>query len=192
MSVPALKPLDIDAFLAFTEGREGRWELYDGAAVAMSPERVVHGTAKFETGLALRQAIRQAVLRCQAFVETLIIRMRDDRAFVPDAAVVYPPPPRDAIVIDNPLIVVEVLSPATAALDHGIKVQGYFSLPSLAHYLILDADRRVVIHHSRGEGDRIVTRFVSEGALPLDPPGLVVEVADLFGPDDLTAPAPLP
>lgn len=192
MSVPDFKRLDVDAFLTFAEGREGRWELYDGHAVAMSPEHVRHGSTKFEAAVALRQAIQQAGLACQAFVETLTIRIRNDRAFVPDAAVVCPPPPPDAIVIDNPLIVVEVLSPATAAVDHGIKLQGYFSLPSLAHYLILDADRRVVIHHRRGEGDQIVTRFVSEGSLTLAPPGLVIEIADLFGPEDPISPVPPP
>ena len=110
--------------------------------------------------------------------------VRHNRAFVPDALVVCPPAPPEAVVIDNPIIVVEVLSPATAALDHGIKLEGYFSLPSLAHYLILDADRRVVIHHKRGHGDVIETRIVRAGALTLSPPGVEVRIDDLFGPVD--------
>jgi Uma2 family endonuclease len=184
MSVPALKRLDLCAFLALAEGREGKWELFNGVPVAMSPERSRHGLTKFEAAIALRDAIRREGLGCQASVDTLTVRIRDDRAFIPDALVVCPPPPSDAIIIDNPLIVVEVVSPSTAAVDHGIKLEGYFSLPSLAHYLILDPDRRVVIHHKRGQDGVIETRIRHEGAMRLEPPGLDLRVADLFGPEE--------
>jgi len=168
------------------------WELYDGQPVARPPERVRHISTKGRALIALDTAVRRAGLACKALSDGLTIRIREDRAFVPGALVVCPPPPPDAILIDNPLIVVEVLSPSTAAVDHGIKLEGYFSLPSLAHYLILDADRRVVIHHRRGQAGVIETRILSAGALPLEPPGLVVEVAALFDPDDLSAPDRLP
>jgi Uma2 family endonuclease len=185
---PALPRLDIDAFLAFAERREGKWELYDGVPVAMSPERIRHFSVKGRAFIALDQAIRRAGLSCSALTDGATVRIREDRAFVPDALVVCPPPPPDAIVIDNPVIVVEALSPATAGVDDGIKVEGYFSLRTLAHYLILDPDRRVVIHHARGEAGVILTRFLHEGALRLDPPGLDLQVADLFGPADPALP----
>jgi Uma2 family endonuclease len=82
--------------------------------------------------------------------------------------------------VPTPIIVVEVLSPSTAGDDHGPKLTGYFSLPSVTHYLILDADRRVAIHHKRGVGDVIETRILSEGILRLDPPGLEIPIVELF------------
>ena len=82
--------------------------------------------------------------------------------------------------IPNPVIVVEVLSPSTAADDHGLKLDGYFSLPSVEHYLILDADRRVMIHHKRGQAGAIETRILRDGAVRLDPPGFEAEVAAFF------------
>jgi Uma2 family endonuclease len=77
--------------------------------------------------------------------------------------------------------VVEVLSPSTAAIDHGRKLSGYFSLVSVQHYLILDPDRRVVIHYKRGSGDAIETRVLIDVAR-LDPPGFEVAVEALFPP----------
>jgi hypothetical protein len=62
----------------------------------------------------------------------------------------------------------------------GLKVRRYFELPSLRHYLILDADNRSAIHHARSEGDALLTRIVSAGELRLDPPGFNVEVQSLF------------
>ena len=86
----------------------------------------------------------------------------------------------DALVINDPIIVVEVLSPSTAAIDHGRKLSGYFSLPSVEHYLILDPERRVAIHHKRGQGDAIETRVLTDGVAQLDPPGFEVAVEALF------------
>ena len=101
--------------------------------------------------------------------------------YEPDASVSCGPrPPADALAVDDPIIVVEVLSPNTASIDHGRKLSGYFSLPSVEHYLILDPERRVVTHHKRGRGDAIETRVLSEGAVKLDPPGFEVAVEALF------------
>jgi len=47
MSNPARNEMDVDAFLAWAEGREGRWELRDGQPVMMSPERALHALTKF-------------------------------------------------------------------------------------------------------------------------------------------------
>ena len=73
-----------------------------------------------------------------------------------------------------------MLSPSTAAFDHGAKLEGYFSLPSLAHYLLIDPDRRVVILHSRGREAVIETRILRDGEVKLDPPGLAFAFDELF------------
>ena len=105
-------------------------------------------------------------------------------AFEPDALVYCGPRVSpDAIEIPNPVIVVEVISEGTVARDHGVKLAGYFSLPSVAHYLILDPDRRTLIHHRRGEGGVIETRVLTEGPLRLEPPGLELTVGELFPPE---------
>jgi Uma2 family endonuclease len=153
-----LKQTTVDEFLSWAEGREGRWELHDGVPVMMSPERSLHAETK---------------------AEAYVARATDE----PDASVVCGPrAPPDAIEIDNPVIVVEVVSPNTAAIDHGRKLSGYFSHPSVQHYPILDPDRRVVIHHKRGAGDAIETRVLTGGFARLDPPGFEVAVEALFPP----------
>ena len=111
------------------------------------------------------------------------VRVSSRTAFEPDALVYCGPRlPPDTIEIPNPIIVVEVLSEGTAARDHGVKLVGYFSLPSLAHYLILDPERRTAVHHRRGPGDLIETRILTAGALRLDPPGLEFALGEQFPP----------
>ncbi len=183
MSEAAEREMTVDAFLEWAWGREGKYELHDGRPVAMSPEQVRHAGTKTEAAFALRNAIMRAGLPCRAYVGGITVRVRRHRAFVPDVLVVCPPPPLDVLDIDNPLIVVEVLSRSTLEADHNLKLEGYLSLPSLAHYLILDPVRRVVIHYAREDGSRAATRLYHAGALRLDPPGLEVAVEDLFEPE---------
>ncbi len=177
----ALKHLTTDEFLLWAEGREGRWELFDGVPVMMSPERVLHGDTKGEAYAALREALRRAGLPCRAYPDGVAVQISARTTYQPDALVSCGPrPPAGALAIADPVVVVEVLSPSTASIDHGLKLSGYFSLPSVEHYLILDPDRRVVIHHKRGTGDAIETRVLSEGSAKLDPPGFEVAVEALF------------
>ena len=88
--------------------------------------------------------------------------------------------PGNAIETGDPVIVVEVVSPSSRGIDKGAKLASYFSLPSVRHYLIVDTEGRVVIHHQRLDDGRIESRFLHEGALALDPPGLTIEVGDIF------------
>ena len=149
----------------------------------MAPERVVHNETKGQVFRALWSAVERAGATCRVHIEGLGVRVGAGNVFGPDALVACgPPPPGDALEITDPVIVVEILSPSTAAIDHGPKLMGYFSLPSLAHYLILDPERRVAIHHKRGKGDIIETRILSEGVVRLDPPGIEAPVAEMFAP----------
>jgi Uma2 family endonuclease len=181
MTATAKKPMSADEFLAWGEGQEGRWELHDGVPVAMAPERIVHLQSKGRAFRSLQTAIERANLPCEAFPDGATVRVGDQAVFEPDALVYCGPPLRPNLLeIPSPIIVVEVLSPSTAGYDHGPKLTGYFSIPSITHYLIVDADRRVAIHHKRGVGDIIETRILSEGALRFDPPGFEIPVAELF------------
>jgi Uma2 family endonuclease len=177
----ARKRMTADEFLLWAEGKEGRWELHDGVAVLMSPERLAHIRTKARAMSALEDAVRRTELPCEVFADGVSVKVDAKVIFEPDATVVCGPRlSDDTIVVSDPIVVVEVLSPSTAAVDHGRKLSGYFSLPSVQHYLILDPERRVVIHHKRGQGEAIETRVLTSGAARLDPPGFEVAVQALF------------
>jgi len=180
MANAAENDLDVDTFLRWAEGRQGRWELREGQPVLMSPERAAHALTKYAAQESLKAAIQRAGLPCRMFPDGMTVRIGARTAFEPDALVVCPSPlDLHTMEIPNPIVVVEVLSPSTAADDHGVKLDGYFSLPSVEHYLTINPDRRVMIHHKRG-ADAIETRILREGLLRLEPPGLDAEVAAFF------------
>jgi Uma2 family endonuclease len=78
------------------------------------------------------------------------------------------------------VIVLEVVSPSSRGIDTGAKLAGYFRLPSVRHYLVLDAEARAVVHHRRDASGSIATAILHDGALALHPPAVVIEVKELF------------
>lgn len=80
--------------------------------------------------------------------------------------------------MDEPLIVVEVLSPSRS-LDAATKYRGYLGVPSIRHYLILDPIRKSATHHLRS-GGRIESTIADGGRLVLDPTGIEVSVEAFF------------
>jgi Uma2 family endonuclease len=104
-----------------------------------------------------------------------------DTDYEPDAVVNRGPKlPADATAASNPIIVVEVLSPSTPSIDSSDKLADYFRVPSIQHYPIVRAKRRDIIHHSRAGSD-IVARLIDIGTIVLNPPGIVIDLADVYG-----------
>jgi Uma2 family endonuclease len=171
-----------DAFIAWAmEQPTGRFELDNGVVVAMAPERASHAVAKLNAAIAMRNAISAQRLPCQVFPDGMSIRVNDRTVYEPDALVRCGPPlPGDAIEVVDPLVVVEVVSPSSRGIDRGVKLASYFSAPSMRHYLIVDTDKHVVIHHRRDETGEIGGRIVHEGLLTLNPPGFAIDVRDIF------------
>ena len=61
-----------------------------------------------------------------------------------------------------------------------LKLKGYFSLPSVHHYLIVDPEGPPVIHHGRQADGPTLTSLVQGGMLSLSPPGIGLDVAEMF------------
>lgn len=167
------KPLmTATAFLDWAKHQPGKWELFGGAAVAKSPERVGHGDANYRIARAFDAAIQKANAPCRFVLDSALVPIDKRRSFQPDVMVYCGPRvSSDALEIPNPVIVVEVLSPSTALYDLRDKLAGYFLVPGIMHYLIVDPDTRIVIHHRRSER-AIETAIATAGTITLDPPGL--------------------
>jgi len=173
--------MTVDEYLDWAEKQPGRYELLDGAVFAMSPEGAGHAEKKAAVHAALLAGIRTRGLACYALPDGMTVRINDVTAYEPDALVYCGAKlPSSAVVVPNPVIVVEVLSPSTRHIDLSAKLADYFRLPSIAHYLIVDPDKPRIVHHARATGDTILTRIVNDGSIKLDPPGLEFAMADVY------------
>jgi Uma2 family endonuclease len=174
--------MSAEEFLAWSQTQAGRYELAGGEVFAQASERAAHAKIKGRVYMALHNAIRTKGLPRHVLPDGMAVRIDADTVFEPDAQLYCGPElPPDTIIVESPVIVVEVLSPSTGKNDALGKLAAYFRLPSVAHYLIVSPDARLIFHHARGEGATILTRIIREGVVSLDPPGLEIAVADIYG-----------
>lgn len=181
MNLALRRAITVEEYLTWgaTQSERKRTELINGQIVAMTPERVEHVEVKLAAALSLKTAIARAGLRCHALGDGMTIRIDDHTAYEPDALVYCGEKlARGSVIVPNPMIVVEVLSPTTAHSDTSGKLIGYFRLASVSHYLVLDPDRRTVTHHARGHAPTTL----AVGAIRLDPPGIELTIDALLGP----------
>lgn len=181
MTIALRRPLTVEDYVAWagTQVERQRTELINGQIVAMAPERVEHGEVKLAAAIALRTAVARAGIFCHVLGDGMTVRIDDHTAYEPDALVYCGERlARGSMIVNEPIVIIEVLSPATAHTDTSAKLIGYFKLPSVMHYLVLDPEARNVTHYARDRLPNVLTA----GRLRLDPPGLDLAVEELLGP----------
>jgi Uma2 family endonuclease len=199
MNFPALKiePISIDAFLSMLDRcpETERWDLVDGFVVRMMTRATpAHGIVGLNIASALKAAARPR--GCWAIPDVLVRHAeRDNMTVAPDVLVRCGPESKNVAPIDDPVIVVEVLSPSTMAYDRATKFTFYQSIPSIAHIVLAYQDERRVEVWTRepaGEDGTVawsytaLTRPAEVVALPAL--GFAMTVADVY--DGVTLPEP--
>jgi Uma2 family endonuclease len=169
-----------EEFRVWAEQQPGRFERINGVVVAMAPERIIHARVKARVWQALDQAIRVAGVPCEALPDGVTVEIDDDTNFEPDAIVQCGALDPNKIAADNPVVVVEVLSPSTNAIDRALKLEKYFKLLSVQHYLIVWPDKPQIVHHRRGDKGLIEGYSFIGGKITLDPPGIIIAVEDVY------------
>lgn len=193
MTTTVNRTMTVEEFLVWSEAQPkeaGRFELWDGqiiekhgAAGEMNAERAQHWRLKAGLYRAIHAAFETAGLHGEVIIDGAGVELTSKRLVEPDIVVyVGPHVPRSALIVPNPIIVCEVLSPSTAKFDLSAKLEGYFALPSIQHYIIVDPDLPLLIHHARDSGSALRTQVVRDAAtdLKLDPPGLIVDLREVL------------
>ena len=104
--------------------------------------------------------------------------------FYPDVVVAYGEPRFGDDVYDtllNPIVIVEVLSPSTAAYDRGEKFSHYKQLISLQDYILVSQHKVCVEHHWRQDQHWELTEFCApEDVMSLISIGCEIPLHDIY------------
>jgi Uma2 family endonuclease len=168
-------------FLDWENAHAERHEFVRGEVFLMTGGRDLNNTVTLNLAMALRQHLKGSPCRVYA----ADIKLRVDAAdcfFYPDLMVTCSQADlADRLVKREPVLVVEVLSPSTAAFDRGDKFTDYRALPSLAEYLLVDVDRRRCDLYRKGsDGLWVLHPVASDQTLTLASVALQVPPADLW------------
>jgi Uma2 family endonuclease len=128
-------------YLAWEAEQALRYEYIEGKVYAMTGGTLPHNDIAVNLTSALRTALRGTGCK---------VRMTDAKVRVsPQGPYFYPDlvvscDERDRVATDAifyPMLIVEVLSPSTAAFDRGDKFKFYRRIPTLQEYVLIDADK---------------------------------------------------
>lgn len=171
-----------EEYLFFEDHSETKHEYLDGHVYAMAGAQGPHNAVCGNMGGMLYGLVRGGA--CRVFTS-------DQRLYVPrpkkfytyaDGGVAcgkwqYHPKAGARMVLLNPTLVYEVLSPGTEKYDRGTKLMLYRQIESLQDVLLIDPAQRLVEHHHRGpRGWRSATRH--RGAIAVL--GGILQVSELF------------
>jgi Uma2 family endonuclease len=134
--------IGIDEFLAWDASQAERSELVCGSIFAMAGAEDRHVTAALNVAMALRGHLRDSA--CRTFMSDMKLRVEaTGSVFYPDVMVTCSPADQaNKLVKQAPVLLVEILSPSTAAYDRGEKFAHYRQIASLQEYLLVDLDSR--------------------------------------------------
>lgn len=143
MAQPQQTPLFTpQAYLDWEVQQPDKHEYIRGEVYAMAGGEDRHQTAGGNVYMLLRQHLSGTP--CRVYMSD--VRVQTEEAyFYPDVFVTCSArDAQDRLVKREPTLVVEVLSPSTAAFDAGAKFAHYRSVASLQEYALVDLDRRSV------------------------------------------------
>ncbi len=149
-------PMTAAEFLAWDDTQTVKHEFLAGDVFAMAGAGRDHGVVVSNVLAALHQHLRGTP--CSTFVADMKLHVAAaDAFFYPDVLVTCSATDRaDPLVAREPTLLVEVLSPSTAAYDLGVKFATYRLLPSLREVLFIAPESRRcdVFRKGHGEGDQ--------------------------------------
>jgi Uma2 family endonuclease len=146
--------LTVEEYLNWEETQAIRHEYIDGLVYAMAGGTLPHNDIAVNLTTALRGFLRGK--GCKVRMSDAKVKLSEKGPFFyPDIVVSCHEQDwqaRQAIAF--PLLIVEVLSPSTAAFDRGDKFRYYRRLGSLQEYVLIDADKVAVDCYRRVRGNK--------------------------------------
>jgi Uma2 family endonuclease len=162
--------MTVDEFLVWDSGdlTGRRWQLIDGEPVLMAPAAEVHGAIQNELGRLLGNHLLATGSRCRVIgAPGIVPRVRASENFrVPDLGVTCAPPSQ-AVMVPEPVLLIEILSPSNEAKTRA-NIWTYTTMPTVREILAVRSTRMEVE----------LLRRLDDGSWP--PTALIVRPPDLL------------
>jgi Uma2 family endonuclease len=175
-------PVSVADYLTAEAVAESRHEYVSGSVYAMAGASNAHNLIAANVLVALTNRLRGS--KCRPYNSDTRIRVRVPtgiRFYYPDVSITCRPNPQKDSFQDEPIAVVEVMSPETRRIDEGEKRDAYCSIGSLRVYVLIEQDRPQVVVLRRVDG--AFEREVSAGletSIPLPEVGCDLPLCDVY------------
>lgn len=179
MNIQLPAHMDKPSFLAWLQGREGRYELAGGRVLMMTGGTMAHGLIVGNVFQMLRARLDRKLLDRKTWAV-----LTEFGVDVGPGSIRYP----DVVVVDRrgtrakdltttaPAFIVEVLSPSTSAIDLRDKAAEYMRLSSVTAYLILSQDEIKAWVYAKGAADYLRSEVVDRASASISVAALGIDL----------------
>ncbi len=172
-----------DQYLELERTAEYRSEFIDGFIYAMSGGTFTHARIAGDLYSSLETRLQGG--NCQAIQFDLKVWMPSVVTFLyPDVQIICGKPRfrnNRQDVIENPSVIVEILSDSTEKYDRGAKFHAYQTIPELKHYVLVTQDHALVEVFTRSEGHWILDTYRGlEAVVDLPAIGIAIPLAEIY------------
>ena len=173
----------VDEFLRAEDAAEARSEYVDGQIFAMAGGTDSHIQISFNLTKILAEKLRD---KCRAYQSEMKVRVEQTNAFYyPDVTLVcgnqrFFRGRRD--VVENPILLVEVLSDSTKEYDKNDKFFAYQNIESFKEYLLVSQDKHVIQQYIRQpDGNwKIKATFGMDSTVYLESVDVAIPMRDVY------------
>ncbi|MFN6163932.1 MAG: Uma2 family endonuclease [Planctomycetota bacterium] len=143
----------VEEYLAIEEQAQTKSEYIDGWVRAMTGATNRHNCVKINCLVHLVNQLKGQ--RCRPFDSDTKVRIDREgrrRFYYPDVQVVSQSNDQLSVFQDQPVLIIEVLSPSTRRYDLDEKMAAYLTIPSLECYIALEQHQPIAIVMRRSHG----------------------------------------
>lgn len=167
-------------------GTDGKFELHNGVIYMMAGGSEPHAWVQGNIHAWLRYKLRGS--GCRPYMSEMALRVGDIDIRYPDVSIYCDQPPRDALtrskMLENPAVVIEILSHSTAAFDQSAKLDEYQAIASVRTIAFVDTDKELCRTIERQSGpDWIDGIFLPNRGIPIPTLGFTIPHDEIFARD---------
>ena len=137
-------------YLTWEASQTERHEYIDGEVFAMVSAEDRHVTVAMNLAFAVRQHLTGSP--CRTYMSDMKLNVASaNQYFYPDVMVTCSATGQtNPLIKSEPRLILEVLSPSTAAYDRGLQFGYYRAIASLQEYVLIDLDTRITDCYRKG------------------------------------------
>jgi Uma2 family endonuclease len=179
------EPMTADEFFAMPDdGKDTKYELVDGYLVAMAPSAPIHGRLQLRLGHLISAHLTNTGSKCWAATEIGVQPLMQGKTNVriPDLAISCKPLSLDDKAMQEPVLLVEILSPSNVK-ETRANVWLYANIPSVQEILLVHTTEpklELFQRQSNGQWPRDALMVTAGGIIPLNCIAMGLAVDDLY------------
>ncbi len=155
--------ISLEDYLEGEQISQTKHEYINGEVYAMAGASDRHHRISLNLTKRLDDHLEDSV--CQVFMAEMKLKADTKTFYYPDVFVACDQNPESAFYREEPILIVEVVSPSTRQTDRREKLRVYQQIPTVREYVIIEQDKMLIELHRRQPDGRWITYFYNEGDL---------------------------